>query len=82
MSANSLDKKFQRNVTIPSVIWLALCLIYITVSVGWGNLSSFLIQELAVLVLGLTMPVAMLAVLCTNKRESQANEELSAHVNQ
>lgn len=80
MSDLFYENRFKRAVALPSGVWLVLCAVYITVSVGWGNLFSFLPLEIAVLFLSMILPVFLFAVwysLSTGQsRSSYLLEEL------
>ena len=72
-----LDKQFKSSVAMPSAVWVVLCAIYITVTVGWGNLSAFLVYELAVLIIGAILPIALLAMFFSISRSAANSNALA-----
>jgi hypothetical protein len=56
------DKRFWMAFVAPAGLWLVVCGLYINSSVGWSNLSEFLPFEMAVLALGVILPIVLLAL--------------------
>ncbi|OEJ67305.1 methyl-accepting chemotaxis protein [Magnetovibrio blakemorei] len=76
------DARFQRTVVIPSGIWVLICGVYVSLSIGWGNLSAFLTNELVVLVMGLILPIMLFVMLFGIGRSSIVSEDLAEQVSQ
>lgn len=70
-------KRFHLTVTAPSILWVLICFVFISVSVGWDNLFYFMPHEIAAIILSIAAPVFLFGVLFTVSRMA-SNEDVFA----
>ncbi len=75
--------RFQFTVTVPTVVWLLIFILFISFWVGWRNLFDLLPHEIAIVFLALIMPILLMAiiyiVLCTMADVRQVASNFQQH---
>ncbi len=76
-------KPILRSANALSIVWVLICLGYISYNVGWENLSYLLPHEIAAMVLGIISPVFIFIVLSfvskVARNERKVAEEMLRH---
>lgn len=77
------ERRFQLSFIAPSILWVLICIIYISVFVGWGNLFDFLPHEFAAIILSIVTPIFLFGVLFIvfrmSANEDQISDEIHRH---
>ncbi len=72
-----------RSANVRSIVWVLICLVYISYNVGWENLLYFMPHEIAAMVIGIISPIFIFIILSfiskAARNERKAAEEMLRH---
>jgi|GEM_PF-2340130 hypothetical protein len=76
-------KHILRSANVRSIVWVLICLVYISYNVGWENLLYLMPHEIAAMVIGIISPIFIFIILSFISKaagnERKAAEEMLRH---